>query len=215
VLGRLIEVTTGQSFPDFLAEHIFGPLEMSDTAFYVPNDKIERFAACYSATEGGGFELVDPPRTSSYREMPAMPGGGGGLVSTAGDYMRFALMLLQDGQLGDQQLLSRRTVELMMSNHLSPVDFGHRPLSLTAGDNYANGGLGIGFGLTGSVVTDPALTGLPISKGDFGWGGAASTFFWVDPVEDLAVVFMTQLLPSSSYPIRAHLMKGVNAALLD
>lgn len=215
VLGRLIEVVSGQSFPDFLAEHVFAPLEMNDTAFYVPDGKIERFAACYAATKDGGFELADPPRTSTYRDVPAMPGGGGGLVSTAHDYMRFALMLLRDGRFGDQRLLSRRTVELMMSNHLPPADFGPRPLSFSAGGDYANDGLGLGFGLTGSVVTKPALTGLPISKGNFSWGGAASTFFWVDPEEDLAVVFMTQLLPSNTYPIRAHLMKGVNAALLD
>ena len=102
-----------------------------------------------------------------------------------------------------------------MTNHLSPVDFGPRPLRFTAGSDYANGGLGVGFGLTGSVITEAALTGLPISQGSFGWGGAASTFFWVDPHEDVAVVFMSQLLPSNSYPIRAHLMKGVNAAIID
>ena len=215
VLGRLIEVSSGQSFPDFLAEHVFGPLEMQDTAFYVPQEKVERFAACYAATESGGFQLADAPRSSSYLERPAMPGGGGGLVSTASDYMRFALMLLGGGQLNGTRLLGPRTVELMMSNHLSPVDFGDRPLRFSTGADYANGGLGVGFGLTGSVITEPALTGLPVSKGNFGWGGAASTFFWVDPVEDVAVVFMTQLLPSNTYPIRAHLMKGINAALID
>jgi len=215
VLGRLIEISSGQSFPDFLAEHVFGPLGMEDTAFSVPREKVERFAACYAATDSGGFELADAPRTSSYLEEPAMPGGGGGMVSTASDYMRFALMLLGGGQLEGTRLLGPRTVELMMSNHLSPVDFGYRPLSFSSGADYANGGLGIGFGLTGSVITEPALTGLPVSQGNFGWGGAASTFFWVDPVEDVAVVFMTQLLPSNTYPIRAHLMKGINAALID
>ena len=102
-----------------------------------------------------------------------------------------------------------------MANHLSPVDFGRRPLAFGGSADYANGGLGLGFGLTGSVVVEPALTGLPVSKGTFGWGGAASTFFWVDPEQDVAVVFMTQVVPSNAYRLRAHLMKGVNAALVD
>ena len=215
VLGRLIEVSSGQSFPDFLSEHVFGPLGMTDAAFYVPDDKIDRFAACYGAMDEGGMELVDPPRTSQYRKVPAMPGGGGGMVASASDYMRFALMLLGGGELDGQRVLSPRTVELMMSDHLPEIDFGDRPLVFSTGDAYANGGLGVRFGLTGSVITDAAATGLPVSKGSFGWGGAASTFFWVDPQEEIAVVFMTQLLPSNSNPVRAHLMKGVNAALLD
>lgn len=215
VLGRLIEVSSGQSFPDFLEEHLFGPLGMEDTAFYVPAEKMDRFPALYGPTEDGKMKLIDPPETSSYLERPAMPGGGGGLVASAADYMRFAQMLTNGGELGGVRILSPPTVELMMANHLSPIDFGVRPLRFATGDAYANGGLGVGFGLTGSVITDPALTGLPVSKGTFGWGGAASTFFWVDPEEDITVVFMTQLVPSNTYPIRAHLMKGVNAALLD
>ena len=215
VLGRLIEVSSGQSFPQFLEENLFGPLGMKDTAFYVPGDKVDRFAALYGATPEGGMKLIDPPATSAYLEAPAMPGGGGGLVATARDYLRFAQMLSNGGELDGHRVLSPRTVELMMSNHLAPVDFGVRPLHYLAGDTYANGGLGLGFGLTGSVVTDPPYTGLPVSKGTFSWGGAASTFFWVDPEEDITVVFMTQLMASNTYPLRAHLMKGVNAALLD
>lgn len=215
VLGRLIEVTTGRSFPTFLQEELFGRIGMRDTGFHVPADRVDRFAACYAATPEGGLRLIDPPRTSAYLEPPAMPGGGGGLVATASDYMRFARMLLGGGQLEGERLLSSRTVDLMMANHLSPVDFGQRPLAFGGSADYANGGLGLGFGLTGSVVVEPASTGLPISAGTFGWGGAASTFFWVDPEEDLAVVFMTQLVPSSAYRLRAHLMRGVNAALVD
>lgn len=215
VLGRLIEVTTNQSFPDFLEENIFGPLGMQDTAFFVPEDKVDRFAALYMGTPEGGMKLMDTPQTSSYLEVPKMPGGGAGLVSTANDYMRFALMLAGGGQLEGLRLLSRKTVKLMMTNHLSPIDFGVRPLTYSAGGVYANGGLGVGFGLTGSVITAPALTGLPISMGTYSWGGAASTVFWIDPEEDVAVVFMTQLLISNTYPLRAHLIKGVNAALLD
>lgn len=215
VLGRLIEVVSGQSFPDFLEEHLFAPLGMRDTAFHVPADRLDRFAACYLATEDGGMRLADDPETSSYREPPAMPGGGGGLVSTAEDYMRFARMLLGGGELDGVRILGPRTVELMRSNHLPPAVFGENPLRFSIGDTFANDGRGLGFGLTGSVVTEPAWTGLPASRGSFGWGGAASTYFWIDPEEDLAVVFMTQLLMSNTYPLRAHLIKGVGAALLD
>ncbi len=215
VLGRLIEVSSGQSFPDFLQQHLFGPLGMTDSGFYVPDDRIDRFAACYGTTPEAGMRLLDAPITSEYREPPAMPGGGGGMVASAHDYMRFALMLGNAGELDGRRILSPRTVELIMSSHLPPEDFGARPLKYAVGETYANGGLGVGFGLTGSVITDPALTGLPVSKGTFGWGGAASTFFWVDPKEDIAVVFMTQLVISRTYPLRAVLLKGVNAALLD
>ena len=215
VLGRLIEVSSGQSFPDFLQQHLFGPLGMTDSGFYVPDDRIDRFAACYGTTPEAGMRLLDAPITSEYREPPAMPGGGGGMVASAHDYMRFALMLGNAGELDGRRILGPRTVELIMSSHLPPEDFGARPLKYAVGETYANGGLGVGFGLSGSVITDPALTGLPVSKGTFGWGGAASTFFWVDPKEDIAVVFMTQLVISRTYPLRAVLLKGVNAALLD
>ena len=215
VLGRLIEVSSGLAFPDFLQEHLFGPLGMTDSGFYVPDDRIDRFAACYGPTPEGGMRLLDAPISSEYREPPAMPGGGGGMVASAHDYMRFALMLANAGELDGRRILSPRSVELMMSSHLPVEDFGARPLKYAVGETYANGGLGVGFGLSGSVITDPALTGLPLSKGTFGWGGAASTFFWVDPEEDIAVVFMTQLVISRTYPLRAVLLKGVNAALLD
>lgn len=215
VLGRLIEVTDGRSFPVFLEEEIFSRLGMPDTGFHVEPEDVDRFSALYAPTAAGSLTLVDPPRTSAYLEPPAMPGGGGGLVATANDYMRFALMLLRGGELDGERILSPRTVELITSNHLSPVDFGDRPLVFTSAGDYANRGLGMGFGLTGSVVVEPALTGLPVSKGTFSWGGAASTFFWIDPEEDVAVVFMTQLLPSSTYRLRAELMRGVNAALVD
>jgi len=215
VLGRLIEVSSGLSFPDFLQQHLFGPLGMTDSGFYVPDDRIDRFAACYGPTSEAGMRLLDAPATSEYREPPAMPGGGGGMVASAHDYMRFALMLGNAGELDGRRVLSPPSVELIMSSHLPPENFGARPLKYAVGGTYANGGLGVGFGLSGSVITDPALTGLPVSKGTFGWGGAASTFFWVDPEEDIAVVFMTQLVVSGTYPLRAELLKGVNAALLD
>ena len=215
VLGRLIEVTSGQSFPEFLKENVFRPVGMPDTGFYVPAEKVDRFAACYGPDADGGMTRLDSPTTSAYLGMPAMPGGGGGLVSTTSDYMRFAQMLLNGGTIDGRRVLGRRTVDLMMSNHLAESDFGSKPLQSISGTTYGNDGLGVGFGLTGSVVTEPALTGLPLSKGTFGWGGAASTFFWVDPVEEIAVVFMTQLIPSNTYAIRADLMRGINSALTD
>ena len=144
-----------------------------------------------------------------------MPGGGGGLVSTAHDYMRFALMLANDGELDGARILSRKTVDLMMANHTPEQVFGPRPLGRAAGRTFANGGLGVGFGLTGSVIVDPGATGLPMSAGSFGWGGAASTYFWVDREEELAAVFMTQLVLSGTYPLRAHLLSLVNSAIVD
>jgi CubicO group peptidase (beta-lactamase class C family) len=215
VLGALIEVTSGQSFPEFLREHLFEPLDMRDTGFHVSDDQLERFAACYGPTPEGGMRLLDAPRTSDYRTPPAMPGGGGGLVSTARDYLRFAAMLAAGGELDGARILGRKTVDLMLANHLDPETFGDRPLGASAARSYANGGLGVGFGLTGSVIVEPAWTGLPVSRGTFGWGGAASTFFWVDREEDLVAVFMTQLVLSGSYPLRPELMRGVNAAIVD
>jgi CubicO group peptidase (beta-lactamase class C family) len=213
VMGRLIEVTSGQSFPDFLQAHLFGPLDMRDTAFFVPADKLERLAACYGATAEGGMRLLDAPATSEYREPPAMPGGGGGLVSTARDYLRMALMLANGGELDGRRILSRKTVDLMLANHLPEADFGRRPLGASMARSFANGGEGIGFGLSGAVFVEPQLTGVPASAGTFSWGGAASTFFWVDREEQIAVVFMTQLVLSETWPLRAELLRGVNAAL--
>lgn len=215
VLGRLIEVTSGRSFPEFLRTQLFAPLGMHDSGFYVPDAKLSRFANCYGPTPEGGMRLLDTAGTSEYRVPPAMPGGGGGMVSSTRDYLRFALMLAGGGALDGRRVLGRKTVDLAMSNHLPQEVFGPGPLGAAASRSYGNDGLGVRFGLTGSVITRPALTGLPVSKGTFGWGGAASTFFWVDPQEDVAVVFMTQLVLSGSYPLRAQLYTLVNAALID
>jgi CubicO group peptidase (beta-lactamase class C family) len=215
VLGALIEVTSGQSFPDFLKTHLFEPLRMRDTAFHVPDNKVSRFSNCYGPTEEGGMRLLDTATTSEYRTPPAMPGGGGGMVSTTRDYLRFSMMLANRGSLQGRRVLGRKTVDLAMSDQLPLSVFGPRPLGPAGARTYGNGGIGVRFGLTGSVVTEPAFTALPMSKGTFGWGGAASTFFWVDPEEDLTVVFMTQLVLSGSYPLRAQLFTHVNAALTD
>ncbi|MES2032644.1 MAG: serine hydrolase domain-containing protein [Pseudomonadota bacterium] len=219
VLGYLVEVISGQSFPTFLEERIFNPLRMVDTSFTVPADKAHRLTACYAAgvlgskaVKPGLPALQDDPETSPYLTRTEFPSGGGGLVSTAADYMRFARMLLNGGELDGQQLLSPKTVRLMASNHLpGGKDLTEMSRSLFSEASYA----GVGFGLGFAVTVDPAKTLIPGTAGDFFWGGAASTFFWIDPVEDLTVVFLTQLLPSSAYPVRRELRTLVYSAFTE
>jgi len=157
-----------------------------------------------------GPTLQDDPRTSVYREPPSFVSGGGGLVSTAADYMRFARMLLRGGELDGVRLLGPKTVELMTANHLpGGVDLPRLSRSMFSEANYE----GVGFGLGFATTVAPASTLIPGSAGDFFWGGAASTFFWVDPREDMIVVFLTQLLPSTAYPIRRQLRTLVYSAI--
>ncbi len=212
VLGYLIETISGMSFADFLRERIFEPLGMFDTAFHVPADKADRFAACYNRGEDGALKLQDDPATSSYLGPPTFFSGGGGLVSTAADYLAFCRMLLAGGQGAGARLLSRKTIELMTANHLpGGGDLTALSRSLFSEATYA----GIGFGLGFAVNLDPAKVLLPGSRGEYYWGGAASTAFWIDPAEDLIVIFMTQLIPSSTYPIRRELRTLVYSALDD
>ena len=219
VLGYLVGKISGVPFERFLQERIFGPLGMVDTAFTVPADKAHRLTACYAAgvlgskaVKPGAPALQDDPAKSPYLQPTGFHSGGGGLVSTAADYMRFARMLLNGGELDGQRLLGPKTLQLMASNHLPDgKDLTQMSKSLFSEATYAGVGFGLGFGVT----VDPAKTMLAGSKGDFFWGGAASTFFWVDPVEDLAVVFLTQLLPSSAYPVRRELRTLVYAALTE
>lgn len=230
VLGRLIEVVSGESFAAFLESRIFAPLSMGDTGFRVPEEKLHRLAVSYGlppsdAPDGGepgeapvsgdtGFVPVDRPEDSPFREDPAVPSGGGGLVSTAEDYMRFAMMLARGGELGGVRILSPKTVDLMLANHL-PDSMGEQPLGFLGERLLSNGGRGVGFGFTGSVVTQAAQTLLPVSDGLFSWGGAASTFFWVDRHEELVGVFMTQLVPSGTYPFRSELLLLSYQAITD
>jgi len=215
VLGRLVEVVSGQTFRDFLKERIFDPLGMTDTDFYVPEDKIGRFAANYSPKPGGGMVLADDPETSPYRTLPALEMGGSGLVGTAADYLRFVQMLVNGGELDGVRILGSKTVELMMMDHLNP-EFPPDPLSSLFGTLGGHGrAWGLGFGLTGYVVTDPALTGLPVSKGVFSWGGAATTHFWVDREEDLVAIVLTQLLPDGTYPVSQLMQLLTFQAIID
>ena len=221
VLGRLIEVVSGKSFRAFLHERIFEPIDMRDTDFYVPAEKLSRFAACYVPTPDAGIALFDDPQTSPYRMLPPVEMGGSGLVGTAGDYLRFAQMLANGGELDGVRILSPTSVNLMMSDHMHPEMrpdpltslFGH-PLYGGTGDD-ASRAWGFGYGLTGFVVTDSALTGVPLSTGSFGWVGAMTTHFWVDRQEDLIGIVLTQLLPDGTYPIRQLMEQMTYQAIID
>ncbi|MDB5492750.1 MAG: beta-lactamase [Phenylobacterium sp.] len=212
VVGYLVQKVAGKPLSDVLRERIFEPLKMVDTGFFVREDQRSRFAACYDAAPGGKMKLQDDPTTSPYLKPPALESGGGGLVSTAADYLRFTTMLVNGGELDGARILAPKTIALMASNHL-PGDKDLTELSRSLFSESTNAG--VGFGLGFAVVFDPPKTLIPCSKGEFYWGGAASTAFWVDPVEEVTAVFMTQLLPSSTYPIRRELRTLVYAALME
>jgi CubicO group peptidase (beta-lactamase class C family) len=209
VLGRVVEVVSGQTLGEFCAERIFGPLGMRDTAFTVPAADRGRLAQLYAVTQDGGLTLA-----SALAATVTTPGrghfGGGGLASTTGDYLRFAAMLGNRGALGGVRILGRPTVDFMVRNHLPAgadlLSFG-RPMNAESPLS------GVGQGLGVSVLLDPALAGYPGSPGEFGWGGAASTVFWVNSALDLVVVFMTQALPAAALPIRGKLHELVMQAL--
>ena len=213
VLGRVVEVASGQALDDFFKERIFEPLGMEDTDFYVPEDKLHRLMACYSRDPvSGKVTLSDGEGEESklYRSKPPLLNAGGGLVSTLRDYHKFCLMLLHGGRLGGTQLLSPKTVEFMRKNHLPEgktiKQMGDKTFSEARMD-------GNGFGLGGSVVVDVAETMQPGSLGTFSWGGLANTFFWIDYEEELITIQATQMIPSGCYPIRPQLQQLVYAAI--
>jgi CubicO group peptidase (beta-lactamase class C family) len=195
VLGYLVEKISGLSFGEFLKTRLFGPLGMNDTGFHCPEDKIDRFASCYVARPEGGITLQDDARASTYAAPPSLESGGGGLVSTAHDYMQFCRMLLNGGSLEGVQILSPKTVALFGIN-LLPGNRDMTEMGLAPALFNEAGYAGVGFSLGCGVTMDLAKTRLPGTPGEFFWGGAASTAFWVDPQEDLAVVFMSQVLQS-------------------
>ena len=212
VLGYLVQKISGQKFEDFLKQHIFAPLGMDDTAFFVPPEKAHRFAACYAATPKGGLALQDDPAKSPYLEPPSFISGGGGLVSTTADYLAFCRMLLNGGELDGARLLSPKTIALMTANHLpGNADLTEMSMSLFSEAAYQ----GVGFGLGFSTTMHPARTLIPGTAGDYSWGGAATTSFWIDPKEELIVIFMTQVLPSSAYPVRRELRTLVYSAFTE
>lgn len=213
VCGRLVEIMSGRRLDDYMREEIFEPLRMTDTGFYVPESEADRLAACYARNSAKELVLVDDPVKSAYLNPPTFLAGGGGLVSTMGDYVRFARMLAGGGELDGRRVLSRKTVELMTTNHLPGG--GHLADFALPGGYGEVGFDGMGFGLSMAVNQGPAESGGAGSRGDFMWGGAASTTFWVDPAEDLVVVFMTQLLPSGTFNFRGQLRSIVYGALAD
>ena len=213
IVGRLVEILSGQRFDEYLEAEIFGPLGMPDTGFRVPDDKIDRFAANYRRNAKKELVLLEDPLESGYRKPRSFLSGGGGLVSTTADYLRFCQMLLNGGELDGTRILGRKTVELMAMNHL-PGGGELRQFALP--DGYGEVGFdGMGFGLTMAVTLGPERTQVIGSPGEFMWGGAASTIFWVDPVEDLTVIFMTQLMPSGTFNFRGQLKTIVYPAIVD
>jgi CubicO group peptidase (beta-lactamase class C family) len=206
VVGRVVEIVTGTTLDRYLEEHIFRPLRMADTAFWVPPDRRERFAQNYTRQDRA---LV--PFPGAYDKPPKLLSGAGGLVGTIDDYHRFTACLVRGGELDGARIIGRKTLEYMTMNHLpGGVDL----------ETYGKGSPGetampgVGFGLGFGVVVDPPAGRSLASRGEYLWGGAASTAFWVDPAEEVSVVFMTQLFPSATYPIRAQLRWTVNQALV-
>jgi CubicO group peptidase (beta-lactamase class C family) len=212
VIGHLIEVISGQRLDAYLRERILEPLGMRDTGFVLEDQQVARFAANYERQGDGSLKMIDNPEQSSYRKRSFLSGGGG-LLSTAPDYFRFTSMLQNMGELDGVRLLGRKTVELMTMNHLP----GGQDLTdlAQAGMFTETAYAGVGFGLGFSVQQSPARAQILGSAGEFAWGGAASTAFWIDPAEDLIVIFMTQLMPSSSYPLRRELRVLTYASLVD
>jgi CubicO group peptidase (beta-lactamase class C family) len=212
VLGAVIQRISGQSLDRYLAERIFSPLGMADTGFVVSADKIDRFTDCYSwAGPDKGRQMYDRAMQSAWARMPKLLSGGGGLVSTALDYHRFCLMCENNGELGGVRLLGRKTLELMRTNHLPGMsDLSSLSRSLFSETQNS----GIGFGLGFAVTESPAKAMILGSPGEYYWGGMFSTSFFIDPVERLHVVFMTQLSPSWIYPIRRQLKNLIYASLI-
>jgi CubicO group peptidase (beta-lactamase class C family) len=196
VMGYLVQKLSGMSFGEFLRTRLFEPLGMVDTAFWCPPEKLDRFTSCYQPRQGGGLKVQDDGQASTYARPPELESGGGGLVSTVHDYMRFCRMMLNGGTLEGVQILSPKTVQLFSLNHLPDgkelADMAPPGMFSEAG--YSGAGFSIGCG----VNVDVAKTRLPGSLGEYYWGGAASTAFWIDPKEDLTVVFMTQVMGSDA-----------------
>ncbi len=216
IIGRIVEVISGKDFEDFLVDELLGPLGMTETRFNVPQASTGRFACLYTPLAGDSFDLNAKAKSDETLRLSdgsddspylntVMQSGGGGLVGTIDDYMKFAEML----RTGGKGVVSPNTLAFMMRNHLAgdiasmgPQSFAEQPME------------GMGFGIGGAVVLNPGRARVPGSVGDFSWGGMASTFFWVDPVEHLSVIFFTQLAPSSSYPSRSQLKAMVHGALM-
>ncbi|WP_372786361.1 serine hydrolase domain-containing protein [Phenylobacterium sp.] len=211
VCGALVEVISGVPFDKYLQDNIFGPLGMKDTSFFVAPDKIDRFAANYQRGPDKQLKLVDDPATSDFTRDPGFKSGGGGLTGTSADYLRFCEMLRRGGELDGARILGPRTLEVMHMNHLP----GGKDLTqLAIGGFSETANEGVGFGLGFASTMGQVQTGT-LGAGDYYWGGAASTICWVDPKEDLSVVFMTQLMPSGTFNFRGQLKSIIYASIID
>jgi CubicO group peptidase (beta-lactamase class C family) len=213
VVARLVEILSGQRFDDYLRGRIFEPLRMRDTGFTVASADVPRFASNYARSADGGMTLFDDAADSKYARPKTLLTGSSGLVSTAADYLRFAEMLRRGGALDGVRILGPRTVRFMTTNHLP----GGADLATIATESSFSETRyeGVGFGLGFHVNVDPVRTQVPGSAGEYGWGGMASTAFWVDPAEELTVVFMTQLVPSSALNVRGELKSIIYGAIID
>jgi CubicO group peptidase (beta-lactamase class C family) len=209
VCGHLVEALSGMPLDRYLQTHVFEPLGMRDTAFHIDDRRLDRFAANYQRARDKSLTLIDDPRKSSYFGTPAFLSGGGGLVGTIADYLRFCEMLRCGGALDGERIIGSRTLRLMTRNHLA----GGRDLTAMAVGAFSETAYeGVGFGLGFATTLSEAQAGT-LGAGDYFWGGAASTIFWVDPVEDLVVIFMTQLMPSATFNFRGQLKNIIYSAL--
>jgi len=209
LLGRFVEVVSGQPLDEFLQARVLGPLEMKDTFFEVPKNKVDRFGTNHRYdAKAGKLVVTDRPATSQYTKKVTFFSGGGGLISTASDYMRFCQMMLNGGELHGARIISPKTIELMTTNHLTKdmrSGFGEQA---GAASNF---GFGLGFG----VATDLAASAIVGSVGSYNWGGAAGTIFWIDPKEDLAVVVMIQVMSGNVVPLRSTMQVLTYSAFTD
>ncbi len=211
VCGYLVETISGKRFDQYLQETIFDPLDMKDTSFMVAPRKLERFAANYQREADKTLKLIDDPERSNYLKQPTFFSGGGGLTGTTADYFRFCEMLRRGGELDGARILGPRTIEIMHRNHLA----GGKDLSQMAIGGFSEtANEGVGFGLGFAMTLGQVETGA-LGGGDYYWGGAASTIFWVDPKEDMVVIFMTQLMPSATFNFRGQLRNIIYSAIVD
>ena len=208
VLGRLVEIWTGQSLDVAIANRVTDPLGMSDTVWHCDASRRDRLSALYVPDENN--QAVRSPASDAVLHRPTIFSGGGGLLSTTADYVRFNRMIAGGGELEGTRVLSPRTIALMRSNHL-PGDLGE----LSSGGFAETSFDGVGFGLGFAVLLDAAKQHSVANAGEFYWGGIASTGFWIDPVDDITCVFMTQLMPSSTHPIRSQLRQLIHSARID
>jgi len=211
VCGYLVEALSGKRFDRYLQEHIFDPLKMQDTSFSIAANKVDRFAANYQRGADKSLQLIDDPLKSSYANEPVFFAGGSGLTSTTADYYRFCEMLRRGGELDGQRIIGSRTIKMMTQNHLpGGADLTKLAIGAFSETAYDGVGFGLGFATTLGEVAAGAF-----GAGDYFWGGLASTIFWIDPKEDLIVIFMTQLIPSATFNFRGQLKNIIYSAMVD